>query len=227
MFVGQKTAAPLFFQIADALPLLLPHTTITPDQPPARLTRIEVCSASGDLPNRWCPQTTPSWYIPGVSPIRVSTLHRPVTIDIRTGQTACPPFDPHTTREEVFEFWPTDVLRIFQATGLPRRTPPNRNPACAFTQYRLAQEVPHIRTPLTQVTYSLRLSQPQETIPLNASAAADARALYWFAERSFLGTGMPQKTLAWRPEKAGHYRIRVSDDQGRSDERTVRVEFVP
>jgi penicillin-binding protein 1C len=50
--------------------------------------------------------------------------HRPVLIDTRTGKAACPPFDPQYTREEVFEFWPSDVQRLYRAAGLPRRTPP-------------------------------------------------------------------------------------------------------
>ena len=66
-------------------------------QPP-RLERVDVCSASGDLPNAECPQTVSTWYIPGVSPIRVSQVHRRVWIDTRTGEQACPPYDPQHTR---------------------------------------------------------------------------------------------------------------------------------
>ena len=66
-------------------------------QPP-RLERVDVCSASGDLPNAECPQTASTWYIPGVSPIRVSQMHRRVWIDTRTGEQACPPYDPAHTR---------------------------------------------------------------------------------------------------------------------------------
>ena len=77
----------------------------------------EVCAASGELPNRWCPQTRKTWYIPGVSPIRVSNLHRPVLIDTRTGKAACPPFETQYTREEVFEFWPSDIQRLYRAAG--------------------------------------------------------------------------------------------------------------
>ena len=66
-------------------------------QPP-RLERVDVCSASGDLPNAECPQTASTWYIPGVSPIRVSQVHRRVWIDTRTGEQACPPYDPIHTR---------------------------------------------------------------------------------------------------------------------------------
>lgn len=226
-FVGIKTAAPLFFRIADSLPLALPEVQAGVDRPPPGLTRVEVCAASGELPNRWCPQTRKTWYIPGVSPIRVSDLHRPVMVDRLTGKAACPPFDPATSELQVFEFWPSELQRLFAAAGLPRRTPPDAQRDCQVQAAINLQEVPRITSPLTQVTYSLRLSQPQESIALSANAASDARTLYWFADHSLLGQGTPQSALQWRPDRSGHYQIRVSDDQGRSASRALRVEFLP
>lgn len=226
-FVGIKTAAPLFFRIADALPLALPEERVPVDRPPAGLTRVEVCAASGELPNRWCPQTRKTWYIPGVSPIRVSDLHRPVMVDRLTGKAACPPFDPATSELQVFEFWPSDLQRLFSDAGLPRRTPPDAQRDCQVQAAIDTLEAPRITSPLTQVTYSLRLSQPQESITLAAHAAADARLLYWFADHTLVGQGTPQTALQWRPERSGQYRIRVSDDQGRSTSRALQVEFLP
>lgn len=166
-----------------------------------------------------------------VHPRRVAdsrfNLHRPVLIDTRTGKAACPPFDPQYTREEVFEFWPSDVQRLYRAAGLPRRTPPNVMKNCQPNRISDQSEAPQIRSPLTQVSYQLRLSQPQESIPLNANAASDATTLYWFADQTLIGQGPPQTTLNWRPGKSGEYRLRVSDDQGRSASRGLRVEFVP
>ena len=226
-FVGIKTAAPLFFRIADALPLALPEVQAKVDRPPPGLTRVEVCAASGELPNRWCPQTRKTWYIPGVSPIRVSDLHRPVMVDRLSGKAACPPYDPATSELRVFEFWPSELQRLFAAAGLPRRTPPDAERDCQVQVAIDSHDVPRISSPLSQVTYSLRLSQPQESIALAASAAADARTLYWFADQRLLGQSTAQSALQWRPEKSGQYQIRVSDDQGRSSGRRLRVEFLP
>lgn len=226
-FIGLKTAAPLFFRIADALPLALPQVQPATDKPPAGLTRVEVCAASGELPNRWCPQTRKTWYWPGVSPIRVSSLHRPVMVDKRSGKAACPPFDPTTSELQVFEFWPSDLQHLFAAAGLPRRTPPDPQKDCQTQAAINSDEVPRITSPLTQVTYSLRLSQPQESITLSANAASDARLLYWFADQTLLGQSTPQAGLQWRPQRSGQYQLRVSDDQGRSASRALRVEFLP
>ena len=226
-FVGIRTAAPLFFRIADALPLALPEVQPTADRPPEGLSRVEVCTASGELPNRWCPQTRKTWYIPGVSPIRVSDLHRPVWVDRQTGNAACPPYDKATSELQVFEFWPTELQRLFAAAGLPRRTPPDLPSACKPIQTLDERDTPRFTSPLTQVTYSLRLSQPSELIQLSANAANDARTLFWFADQTLLGQSTPQQGLSWRPEHSGKFQLRVSDDLGRSSSRTLRVEFLP
>ena len=54
----------------------------------------------------------------------MSQVHRRVWIDTRTGEQACPPYDPTHTRSEVFEFWPTELLQLFAQAGMPRRRPP-------------------------------------------------------------------------------------------------------
>jgi penicillin-binding protein 1C len=157
----------------------------------------------------------------------VSNLHRPVMIDRNSGKAACPPYDPASTEQQIFEFWPSDLQRLFAAAGLPRRTPPDSLSDCQTALSSNQQDAPRITSPLTQVTYSLRLSQPQESIALTANAASDARVLYWFAGATLLGQSTPQTALNWRPSNSGQYQLKVSDDQGRSHSRALLVEFLP
>jgi len=234
-FVGTDAAAPLFFRIADAVNLARPDDTPAPAVPPPGVTRVEVCTDSGDLPNADCPRTIATWYIPGRSPIRVSQLHRTVGIDPLTGHAVCPPYPPGT-RLEVFEYWSSDMLRLFRQSGVPRRTPP---PAaeCAAD----AADGPRIASPIRGLSYALRAATSQsrsgprgsdsdgsgrETIPLDATAAGDASRLFWFDGRALIGAqstaGAP---LAWRPTEAGIHLVRVVDDRGRSAEREVDVQF--
>ena len=227
-FVGIDAAAPLFFRIADALPLALPQEIEPVRLPPKGLRRVKVCTASGDLPNAWCPQTSETWFIPGKSPIKVSTLHRPVVVDNRSGRPACPPYDPATTHTEVFEFWSSDLLRLFREAGMPRRTPPAPDSACNGGGEIDGGDAPRLTSPLTQVTYTLRTSKPDETIALQASAAADARELYWFVDRAYLGRSLASEGgLPWRPDGGGWHTISVVDDRGRSASRDVKLEFAP
>jgi len=223
-FVGVDAAAPLFFRIADGVNLARADELAPELLPPPGVNRVAVCAQSGDLPNVWCPQTVETWYIPGKSPIRVSQLHRAVAIDIATGRPACPPYSPVTTRFEVFEFWSTDMLKLFREAGMPRRVPPPL-PACTAED---SSEAPHIASPLLGVAYTLRRSRPDAAIALEASAAADVQNLFWFDGGALIGKrAAGAGALPWRPAADGAHLIRVIDDHGRAAERDVQVQFAP
>lgn len=224
-FVGIEAAAPLFFRIADALPITMPAEREPVRLPPRSLKHVSVCAASGDLPNAWCPQLESTWFIPGKSPIKVSTLHRPVMINNLTGKAACPPYDAGT-HQEIFEFWPSDMMRLFREAGMPRRAPPTAH--CGNDGQTVEGDVPHITSPLTSVSYTLRLSRPEETIALQATAGGDARLLYWFSDKDYLGNVASNSGgKAWRPATSGWHSLTVVDDKGRSATRDIQVEILP
>ncbi|HSC76819.1 MAG TPA: penicillin-binding protein 1C [Pseudomonadales bacterium] len=226
-FVGIDSAAPLFFRIADALPLNFPQASDRNNTPTRALKKIAVCEASGDLPNNWCPKTVDTWFIPGKSPIRVSTLHRPVVIDTRTGLAACPPYDVATTRTDIYEFWSSEIFQQFRLAGIPRRQPPATDNHCTSLTAGDERDYPVINQPLAGVTYTLRMSHNDETIPLQARVAADVQQVFWFADAVFIGTAKPQESLAWRPQQSGTYNAMAVDDHGRSVSRPLTVEFLP
>jgi len=220
-FVGVDAAAPLFFHIADALNMARAGEAVPPLTAPPGVSRVAVCAESGDLPNAHCPHTVDTWYIPGKSPIRVSQLHRAVAIDPLTGRPSCPPYAAGT-RFEVFEFWSSDMLKLFRQAGMPRRMPPVL-PACASED---SAEGPRIASPLRSVSYALRRSAPQEAIALDASAAADVQHVFWFDGSALIGVrAVADGALAWRPAAPGAHLIRIVDDHGRSAERDVEVRF--
>ncbi len=221
-FVGVDAAAPLFFRIADGLNLARAAESVPGLEPPPGVSKVAVCAESGDLPNAWCPQTVDTWYIPGKSPIRVSQLHRAVVIDTASGRPACPPYAPGATHLEVFEFWTSDMLRLFREAGMPRRMPP-RLPACNSQD---SSDMPHIASPLLAVTYTLRSSRPDSVIALDASVAGDVQSLFWFDGGALIGkVAAGAGALPWRPTVEGAHLIRVIDDQGRTAERDVQVQI--
>lgn len=222
-FVGVQAAAPLFFRLVDALAAQEKLVEPVHRQPP-RLERVEVCSASGDLPNAECPQVVSTWYVPGVSPIRVSQIHRRVWIDTRTGEQACPPYDPAFTRSEVYEFWPTDLLQLFAQAGMPRRRPP---PPADCQRDVPSGTPPQITSPVIAVTYTVRSGRVgNESIPLAANADSEVRRLHWFVDESYVGTGTPGIAIGWNPSRAGRYIVRTVDDRGRADSAELSVELV-
>jgi len=187
----------------------------------ANLRRIEVCAASGDLPNAACPLRAQTWFIPGKSPIKVSTLHRAVAIDTRTGKAVCGNADPHFVRNEVYEYWPSDLAHLFAQAGMPRRVPPSE--ACG--DEAAGGTAPAITSPLRATTYTQRAGIAAQVIALNATADAEAETLHWFANGAYVGAAKPGVALGWQPAP-GAYVLRVVDDHGRSDARDIRVELV-
>jgi len=222
--VGAQIAAPLFFRIVDAL---REQSSREPDRllyPPAGVLQVQVCAASGDLPNADCPRSAPAWFIPGKSPIRVSTVHRRVAVDTRTGERACEGTPARFVRSEVFEFWTSDLERLFAQAGMPRRRPPVDR--CSAGTTELASQPPAIVSPLAGATYQLRDGDRGDVF-LNASAASEVRSLYWFADGAFLGASRPSEVLAWRPGRSGELEVSVVDDQGATATRRVRVAIAP
>ena len=229
-FVGVQAAAPIFFQIVDAIVALQPGLVEPQFRQPPNLKKIEVCAASGDLPNAACPLHADTWFIPGKSPIRVSTLHRTMAIDKGTGLPACAPYDLEHVRTEVFEYWPSDLAQLFAQAGLPRRAPPVRR--CNQADDRADDERdepagmrPAISSPLRATTYTQRAGASPQVLALNAAADADASRLHWFANGAYLGAATPGIALGWQPGP-GAYVLRVVDDHGRADAREVKVELV-
>lgn len=224
--IGIEAAAPLAFAIVDAILADDPHLGDPPWRVPDRLRRVEICLATGELPNAWCPQRGETWFIPGISPITVSQVHRAVTIDIATGRAACPPFDPARTRTEIFEYWPSELARVFADAGMPRRTPPEPavcGPA-ATTEWAGGTAL-RIDRPLTGVAYGLRSSHPEQAvIEFRASTEAPVADLYWFVDDAYVGVSGPGTALAWRPPGPGRFRVRVVDGHGNADHRELRVD---
>jgi penicillin-binding protein 1C len=152
----------------------------------------------------------------------VSNVHRPVVVDIATGKPACPPYDPTRTRTEVFEYWPSDLARVFAQAGMPRRTPPAL-PDCQGGG-QPPGDPPRITSPLKGSSYQIRVSRlGAERIAFAATADAVSRTLYWFVDDAYLGSAANGQPLMWAPEHTGRFIVRVVDEQGRTDARTLVV----
>ena len=230
--VGIDTAAPLFLRIIDALRAEQLDKGEMATSQPHDLRQIDVCAASGDLPNAECPVTTQAWFIAGKSPIRQSTLHRSVLIDSRTGQIACKP-GPYT-RTEVYEYWSSDMLRLFKRAGMPLRTPPTGSCDTAGSDSNLVAAsaaggsmdsgtAPRIVSPSRSVIQIQRYGKPD---PLFLQAeAGSTTVLHWFADDAMLGSNKPGESLAWVPPTAGRYTLRVVDAEGRTDSIELVVEL--
>jgi penicillin-binding protein 1C len=222
-FVGRDAAGPLFFGIADALRAARDETEA---QAPLGLSlvRAEVCALSGAMPGAFCPSRKQTWFIPGRSPIAGCAIHREVAIDAASGLRACPG-EASGVRREVYEFWPSDLLALFRAAGIARRTPPPFAARCAeggaASAVASAGAPLRIESPQPRVTYLVPADAPAE-VPLSAVSDADARRVHWFVDDAYVGESASGATLFW-PARPGRFVARATDDLGRSQTRAFRV----
>ena len=224
-FVGADAATPLFFNIVDVINAYYPNAKVPQKPIPPNLKKVDLCLTSGNLLTQWCQVKGKGWFIPGVSPITVDTVYRPVVIDIDSDQVACPPYAPNSTRIEIFEYWPSDLAKVFERAGIPKKTPPNNAHCNTSTSY--LGEPPKITSPLKNVIYNFRMSHlKNEKITLNATADGDAKQLYWFIGNHFIGQSSPNQFIDWVPTQSGTFNILVVDDLGRSDSRSIKVELI-
>lgn len=227
-FVGGTAAAPLLFQILGALRaegFIQP----APRDPPAgaNLRRAEFCAVSGQLPTAACKERVAGWFIPGVSPIAVCSIHREVLVDATSGLRVAADDGTRALRREVYEFWPTHLLALFAEAGLPRRTPPPLMPGSdGEGTPPLPGRPVRIVSPRAGIVYAVRSGEEERRgIALRAECDAGVARVYWFAGKAFVGASRGGEALVWRPAP-GTWAVTAVDDHGRSDGVRVTVQAV-
>ncbi len=227
-FVGRSAAAPLLFSLFDAVyPSQGWRLEDSINVGALNIKKVDICSNTGDLPGKYCPRTTKSWFIPGVSPIKVSTIHRAITIDNATGLRVCQHANHdqsyQATSQQVFEFWPSDFLRLFRQAGISLKTPPAFSPQCDLSDKSAFGITPKIQSPLKTISYVIQThNTASNTIPFVATADSDVNTLFWFVDGSFVGQSSPNKPLSWQAQN-GSFKVTVVDDSGRAATSTIRV----
>ncbi|MCS4307377.1 penicillin-binding protein 1C [Rheinheimera pacifica] len=220
--IGRTAAGPLLFEL---LAMLLrdkqAEQSLFSAGNKLNLKQVALCSRSGELPNKYCPQTRPGWFIPGVSPIKVSDVHRAVPVYADTGLRACN-HQPPQTELKVFEFWPSDIARAYQLSGIVLTPPPAYQHAC-IDQPQSSQQAPQIRSPQQALTYQLGKNAEQQKIALQASFDGAVTTAHWFIDSRYLGSVKPGETLFWQGE-TGEFQLRVVDDLGGVASLRLRVQ---
>ncbi len=215
-FIGRYMSGPLLFGVIDAMLSDIPEELcLPPPRIPADVASVSVCAVSGGIPNEHCPHTVRTWFLPGVSPITKCGIHRAVRIDTRTGYRT-DETGKGWIREEVREFWPSDLMELFEEAGLPRLKPPPYPPTESSFDARASGFPPSIISPMANTEYVLRRERSRyNQLVLQASADSDAGKLFWFADSAFLGSAEGREKIIWSPD-AGSWTVTVVDSRGRS-----------
>jgi penicillin-binding protein 1C len=223
--VGRNSAAPLFFAIVDRLQASK-HINAERDYASnLNVRELQVCASNGELPNRWCPRKSLTYYIPGRSPIGVSELHQPLVLD-RSNQVRCDELallrlqrgeGVPGLRLEIVERWPAAMAAAFQQAGVLKKTWPRCEPGNA-----LASEAPSIIEPQDKLTLRIR---PQALATSSISfKALGAQPLHWFIDGALVGTSNNAQRFEFRAARFGKLQVRVVDSAGLSATRELSVE---
>ena len=223
--IGQTAAGPLLFELLALLDRQPEQNAqLFTAATKLNLKQVAFCSRSGDLPNRYCPQTRQGWFIPGVSPIRLSELHRPVPVSIESGLRECE-HQPGKTELKVFEFWPSDIAAAYQQGGVVLAQPPAFARPCDGQVAQLLQ-APKIRNPQPALHYVLGNTASERQIALQASFDGAVTLAHWFLDNRYLGAVAPGETLFW-PGEAGQFQLKVVDDLGGTDQIPLKIVSAP
>jgi len=217
-FVGLQAAAPLMFQVIDALragSLAGDYASDGSIEEPPGIITTKVCAVSGKIPGPFCSTLVDTLFIPGTSPIDVCDVHQQIFVDTRTGLRRSRSI-PGVTRTEVYEIWPSDLLDLFQKAGLPRRQPPPFAPQESLDVRAPVGRAPEIASPLSHVEYAVRVGDPvYGEVPFIAVVPSDVSRVFWFLNESFAGQSAAKKAFFWNA-KPGTWVLRATDDHGRS-----------
>ena len=243
-FIGRSAAGPLLFKLFDVVekatkssttknpvnvPDVFQHTPFEQSRLQAlNIKWVDICLATGDLYQQACPSKGRTLFIPGVSPIRHTNIYRSVWINETTGLRQCDNTS-QDAREQVFAFWPSDFQALFEKAGVYIEKPPKFAPHCSLNNIALQGNKPIISSPQAQLHYILQDSVSHTvSIPLKASADAEASFLYWFANGQYIASENISQSNIGRPllwqATPGEYIVLVSDDLGRSASVAVSVQ---
>ncbi|MEO7932786.1 MAG: penicillin-binding protein 1C [Chthoniobacterales bacterium] len=221
--MGRIAAAPLFFQILETLENAGQLPSV-PHLPPAgaNLCQVELCSVSGQLPGSHCKSHRPGWFIPGVSPIETCAVHQEIFIDCESGLRLLTDQGSRPVRREIFEFWPSDIQKLFAKAGLPRRQPPPFAPT--DQTLNATGSTLKIISPRAGTIYT-RQSNGVRELALRANFSPETKRLFWFDGAQFIGACAPEASLHWSPG-AGAHQVVVIDQNGRQDVAKIQIEVV-
>lgn len=221
VFSGAKTAAPIYFAMADAVQDYnkthgKPISNNNFMRPDLNISQIDMCEEVGGIAGTHCPSARPAYFIPGKSPIEMSSIYQAVPIDNKTGLRACSQ-NPATTHMEVYEFWDAEYLDIFRRAGVKRRTPPPYMPGCDLDSISQMRTSPVITSPANG-TRTVIISD-SDTAPITFQAVtdmADAK-IFWFLDNRIIGATVPGESITI-PVAIGEHTVRAIDEMGAAAE---------
>ncbi|AFE49862.1 bifunctional penicillin-binding protein 1C [Rickettsia prowazekii str. Katsinyian] len=211
-FTGNISAAPLFFNIIEAI------TRPNKDEDlilskihELNITKVKVCADTGDIDNDMCPVKTETLFIKGKSPIKQSDIYKKILIDLKNGMPTCK-FVKGQTEYKIINLLPIDILLLYQKAGMHIFPKPIPNNNCNnFTNWY--HQKPKIIYP---VKNSLNSIKENDTMTFSAISHNKASNIFWFVDNKLIATAKPNEPVIWKA-RIGEFTISAINDSGKSD----------
>ncbi len=216
-FSGAKTAAPIYFTLAGEIEKYfagngkkLSNNNFMRDD--LNISQIDMCDDVGGIAGTYCPRARAAYFIPGKSPIEMSSIYQAVPIDTKTGLRACTR-DPATTHMEVYEFWDAEYLDMFRRAGVRRNTPPPYMPGCDIGAISAARPAPVITSPADGTRIVIVSDGDSEQVFMRAITEISDAKIFWFLDDDVIGTTTSGQTIV-RNIPIGAHTVRAVDEMG-------------
>ncbi len=225
-FSGAKTAAPIYFAMADSvLEYYAAHGTPIKNNNFLRddlnISQIDMCQDVGGIAGTHCPATRPSYFIPSKSPIEMSSVYRAVPIDNTSGRRACNP-NPATTHMAVYEFWDSEYLDMFRRAGITRNTPPPYMPGCDLDTISNTRSAPVITSPADGTRIVIVTNEDTAQVSFQAATDMTDAKIFWFMDGAVIGTTNSGDTIT-ADVSIGTHTVRAIDEMGAAAESRFTV----
>ena len=216
-FSGARAAAPIYFALAQTI-IDYYSNTDTPVKnnnflsDDMNISSVEMCDTVGGLAGEHCPKTVMAYFIPGKSPIEISSVYRAISIDNATGLRACTR-DSKTTHMAVYEFWDSEYLDMFRRAGIIRNTPPPYVPGCELNDSDASENPIIITSPADTTRIVITTGNDFATVSFNAISENTNAKIFWFMDDATIGTTKSGETFT-REIPMGDHIIRAIDETG-------------
>ena len=218
--IGSRVAAPLFFDIMEAID---EPFGLRAQRPAGELADIEVCSRSGRRPGPHCEHRTTTEVPATTAAPERCDIHDVVDVDADTGRRlpeGCRPDGVTDIEQRVVERMPTSVARLQRARGRRAGTIPEVHPDCRAEEgAQLA-----ISSPRPGSTVVLEEDRPADRQKLRLEAySSTASEIHWYIDGRHLESAGPDDAVFWTPQP-GEFTITAVDGAGERDARQLPVE---
>ena len=241
MLSGVDAATPILFALFTALTGQDTHHWYTT---PEQLKTREVCALTGAFPSPHCPTRKNDVYIPGISSVKICSIHKRIYVNEATGHSLCSHCRNLVTIEgnysqrardqynltnrsfnivetKIFEEWPAEAATWLAKNGFAVPVLPEHHPLCTGT---VAGTAPVILSPAQNTVYYIQDGVPIENqkIQLSASTSNRTQQLFWFLDGELIFKGNAGQSYWLTPVKGKHV-LTCVDAEGRSASRPLHI----